>query len=185
MFHFSEYGGELAHARWRHMIRCLVDHHITGYVVFVLVSTEWVIVCPVSCKIRAVILLLHANNMSATEIHRELLPVRGQNVMIEGNVREWCRLFRDWRENRCSPRRTKFSAGHQQRVMILFKFLAIIFVKEVASRLWNFSVNFYKFSHTLYYEIITVSLGCYKFCARWVPKMLSGATESREWLRLS
>jgi hypothetical protein len=55
----------------------LVNHHITGHLVFVLVSTGCVIMCPVSgklasCKIRAVIRFLLAKNMSAAEIHREL-----------------------------------------------------------------------------------------------------------------
>jgi hypothetical protein len=33
-------GGELAHARYRHMTHCLVKHRITGHLVFVLVTTE-------------------------------------------------------------------------------------------------------------------------------------------------
>jgi hypothetical protein len=58
---------------------CLVNHHITGHLVFVLVSTEGVIMCPaidnpVSCKIRAVVRFLQAKNWSV-EIHRELCAV--------------------------------------------------------------------------------------------------------------
>jgi hypothetical protein len=45
---------------------------------------------PTSCKIHALICFLHAKNMSAAEIHRELrVAVYNQNVMSEG--REWCR----------------------------------------------------------------------------------------------
>jgi hypothetical protein len=33
--------------------------------------------------------------MSAAEIHRELCAVYGQNVMSEGTVRQWCRMFKD------------------------------------------------------------------------------------------
>jgi hypothetical protein len=34
------------------------------------------------------------------EIHRELrAAVYGQNVMSEGNVRQWCRMFKDERTN--------------------------------------------------------------------------------------
>jgi hypothetical protein len=52
------------------MTHCLVNHHITGHLVFVVVSTESVIMCPVidnptSFEIRA-------KNMSAAEIHRDL-----------------------------------------------------------------------------------------------------------------
>jgi hypothetical protein len=47
---------------------------------FVLFSTEWVTMCPVIdnptiCVIHAVIRFLHAKNMSAVEIHRELCAV--------------------------------------------------------------------------------------------------------------
>jgi hypothetical protein len=56
-----------------------------------------------SWEIPAVILFLHAINMSAAEIQRELrTPVYGQNVMSEGTVKQWCRMFRDGRENKRS-----------------------------------------------------------------------------------
>jgi hypothetical protein len=48
-----------------------------------------------SCEIRAVIRFLHDKNMNAAEIHRELCAVYGQNVMSEGTVRQWCRMFID------------------------------------------------------------------------------------------
>jgi hypothetical protein len=34
-------------------------------------------------------------NMSGVEIHDELCMVYGQNVMNEGTVRQWCRMFKD------------------------------------------------------------------------------------------
>jgi transposase len=53
---------------------------------------------PASCEICAVIRVLHAKSMSAAEIHRELCAVvYGQNVMSEGTVRQWRRMFRDGR----------------------------------------------------------------------------------------
>jgi hypothetical protein len=71
------------------MTHCIVNHHTTGHLVFVLDSTEWVkmgpaIDNPISCEIRAIILFLHAKIMSTLEIHRELCTVYGQNVMSEG-----------------------------------------------------------------------------------------------------
>jgi hypothetical protein len=54
---------------------------------------------PASCKIRALICLLHAKKMSAAEIHRELGMVYSQNVMDEGTVRQWCKMFKDGRTN--------------------------------------------------------------------------------------
>jgi transposase len=54
---------------------------------------------PASYEIRAVIRFLHAKNMSASEIHHELSAVYGQNIMSEGTVREWCRMFKAGRTN--------------------------------------------------------------------------------------
>jgi hypothetical protein len=76
---------------------CLVNHHITGQLMFVLFSTEWVMMCPVidnlaSCEIHTAIHFLHAKNMSAVEIHCELCMVYAQNIMSEGTVRQWCRI---------------------------------------------------------------------------------------------
>jgi hypothetical protein len=50
---------------------------------------------PASCEIRAVILFLHAKNVSAVEIHRELWVVYGQTAVSQGTVRQWCRMFKD------------------------------------------------------------------------------------------
>jgi hypothetical protein len=57
---------------------------------------------PVSCEIRTVIRFLHAKNMSVAEIRRELCAVYDQNLMSEGTVRQWCRMFKDGRPNKCS-----------------------------------------------------------------------------------
>jgi hypothetical protein len=54
---------------------------------------------PASCKIRAVIRFLHVKTLSAVEIYRELCTVYGQNLMSEGTVRQWCRMFIDRRTN--------------------------------------------------------------------------------------
>jgi tRNA A37 methylthiotransferase MiaB len=56
--------------------------------------------------------------------------------------------------------------------MILFKILNKKCLKDAVSQCQHFRVNFHKF-HALY-EIITVAIGCHKFCARWIPKMITG-----------
>jgi hypothetical protein len=56
-----------------------------------------------SCEIRAIVHFHQARNMNAEEINRELCAVYGQNVMSEGIVRQWCRMFKDGRTNKCSP----------------------------------------------------------------------------------
>jgi transposase len=50
---------------------------------------------PTSCEIR----IAHDINMSAAEIHHELCAIYSQNVMSEGTVRQWCRMFKDERTN--------------------------------------------------------------------------------------
>jgi hypothetical protein len=37
--------------------------------------------------------------MTATEIHHVLCAAYSQNLMSEGNVRQWCRTFKDERTN--------------------------------------------------------------------------------------
>jgi hypothetical protein len=62
------------------MAHCLVSHHITGNLVFVLVPVEPVMMChatdnPTFCEIRTLIRFLDAKNMSAAEILLELCLV--------------------------------------------------------------------------------------------------------------
>jgi hypothetical protein len=53
-----------------------------------------------SCEVRAPVCFLHPKNMRAAEIRRELCAaVYGKNVMSEGTVRQWCRMFKDGRIN--------------------------------------------------------------------------------------
>jgi hypothetical protein len=54
---------------------------------------------PASYEIRAVLRFLHAKNMSAEELHRELCAVCGQNITREETVRQWCRMFKDGQTN--------------------------------------------------------------------------------------
>jgi hypothetical protein len=86
---------------------CLVSHHITGHLMFVLVSTEQVMMCPpfgnpVSCEISAVIRFLRAKCMRVVEFHREVRAVYGQHATSEGTLRQWCRMFKDGRANKGS-----------------------------------------------------------------------------------
>jgi hypothetical protein len=51
------------------------------------------------------------------------------------------------------------------------------YVKDGASQ-FDLSCEFPQMSITILYEIITVGLGYHKFCARLVPKMLTGAQKT-------
>jgi hypothetical protein len=82
------------------MTHCLVNHHITGHLVFVLVCTELFMMCPAidsptSCEIRAFIRFHHDRSMSAVEIRLELCVVCSQTVMSE----EIIRMFKGWQTN--------------------------------------------------------------------------------------
>jgi hypothetical protein len=59
--------------------------------------------------------------------------------------------------------------------MILFKVLTKKCVKDSASQFQKFRVNF----HKLHAQFSTVRLGYYKFWARWVLKMLTGAHKTQ------
>jgi hypothetical protein len=124
------------------------------------------IVNPTSCEIRPVIRFLHAKSMSAAEIHRELRAVYCQNVISEENVRQLCRMLKDWRtyvhDEERSGRTSVVSddfARSERRHFIM---------SEV-------SCEFSQISRTVLTEIITIRLGYHKFCATWVPKMLTCA----------
>jgi hypothetical protein len=54
---------------------------------------------PAICEIRFVIGFLHNKIMSTAGIHSELWAIFGQNLMSEGNVKQWCRLFKYERTN--------------------------------------------------------------------------------------
>jgi hypothetical protein len=53
------------------------------------------LIIPPSAKFTLVIHFLLAKNMSAAEIHHELCAVYSQNVMNEGTIRQWGRMFKD------------------------------------------------------------------------------------------
>jgi hypothetical protein len=49
---------------------------------------------------------------------------------------------------------------------------------------WRFTISelsceFSQISSTFIYEVITVRLGYHKFCARWLPKMPTGALKTQ------
>jgi hypothetical protein len=161
------------------MTHCLVNHHVTGHLVFILISTEWVMMClaidnPTSCEICALMFFLHTLNMRAVEIHRELcVVVYGQNVVNEGTSRQWCRIFRDGQVNKCSRWRMKWSA-------ICSEWWACSKCWQKICERWCFTITelsceFPQISHIVLYKIITVRLGSHKFCTRWVRRMLTDA----------
>jgi len=51
------------------------------------------------CEIRSVISFLNARNVLPSEIHHQICLVYGDNVMSDGMVRKWVRVFNEGREN--------------------------------------------------------------------------------------
>ncbi|GBN38082.1 hypothetical protein AVEN_233196-1 [Araneus ventricosus] len=54
---------------------------------------------PADCEVRSVIRFLNAKKVKPVEIHRQLVEIYGENVMIDGMVRKWVRQFNDGRTN--------------------------------------------------------------------------------------
>jgi hypothetical protein len=134
--------------------------------------------CPViynraSCKIRAVIRLLHAKNMRAAKIHCELCTVYGQNIMSEGTVRHRCRMFKDGR-----GRTGVHDEERSGQLSVVSDYLVQSVDQKICERqrftFSKLSCEFPQISRTVVYEITTVRLGCHKFCARWAPKIFTG-----------
>ena len=52
-----------------------------------------------NCEIRSVIHFLKARNVLPSEIQHQICQVYGDNVMSDGMVRKWVRMFNEGREN--------------------------------------------------------------------------------------
>jgi hypothetical protein len=113
--------------------------------------------------------------MSAGEIHHEFCAIYGQHVMIEGTVRQWCRMFEDERTNVHDEERSG-------RPPVVSEWSCSKFwPKFVRFTISEFFSKFSQISRTLLYEVIIVRLSYHKFCVTGVPKIL---TKRRGLLRL-
>ncbi|PNF14954.1 hypothetical protein B7P43_G01536 [Cryptotermes secundus] len=112
---------------------------------------------PASCEIRTVFRFLHAKNMNAVEIHRELCPADyGQNVTSEETV---CQDVHD--EARSGgPSVASDDQNISERLRLTISEL---------------SCEFPQISITVLCEVFTVRLGYHKLCAMCVPKLLTDA----------
>ncbi|GBL94849.1 Histone-lysine N-methyltransferase SETMAR [Araneus ventricosus] len=119
---------------------------------------------------RGVIRFLWARKLSAADIHRELCAVYGPNIMSEGVVRQWVRFFKDRRTNihdeSRSGRPSVVSADLMKKIDEKIRLLRNFTITQLSEHLPNIS-------RTILYETATGKLGYRKFCARWVPKMLT------------
>jgi len=51
------------------------------------------------CEMQSLIRFLNARNVLPSEIHHHICQVYGDNVMSDGMVRKWVRMFNEGREN--------------------------------------------------------------------------------------
>ncbi|GBN74721.1 hypothetical protein AVEN_6708-1 [Araneus ventricosus] len=125
---------------------------------------------PAKCEMRGVIRFLWAKKLSAADIHRELCAVHGPNIMSEGVVRQWVRFFKDRRTNihdeSRSGRPSVVSTDLMKEIDEKIRLLSNCTITQLSEHLPNIS-------RTVLYETATGKLGYWKFCARWVPKMLT------------
>ncbi|GBO36303.1 hypothetical protein AVEN_272950-1 [Araneus ventricosus] len=125
---------------------------------------------PAKCEMQEVIRFLWAKKLSAADIHRELCAVYGPNVMSEGVVRQWVFFFKDGRTNihdeSRSGRPSVVSADLIKEIDEKIRLFRNFTITQLSEHLPNISL-------TVLYETVTGKLGCRKFCARCVPKMLT------------
>jgi len=132
-----------------------------------------------SCEVRAVIRFLCAKNHKPIEIYRQICEVYGQGVMSEGRVRQWCIDFKNGRTNIHNEERSG------RPTVVTDELVAKINEKVRENRrftITELSEHFPQISRSLVHEIVVGKLGYHKFCARWVPKLL---TEDHKQQRLA
>jgi hypothetical protein len=125
---------------------------------------------PASCEVRAVIRFLHAKQMNAADIHCELCVLYGPNIMSEGSVRQWCRMFRN------GPTNVHDDEWSGQPSVVNDNLVQSVNKKITENGhfiISELSFEFPQISCTVLYEIVTHKLGCHKFWPRWVSKMLT------------
>jgi hypothetical protein len=130
---------------------------------------------PTSCETRALIRFLHARDMSVVENHHELCAIYGQNSMSDETVRQWFRMFKDGRKMLMMKSEV---VGHLQCDDLVQSADQNICERRHFT-ISEFSYEIPQISRTILYEIIMGRLGYHKFCARWVPKILTGAHEKQ------
>lgn len=131
---------------------------------------------PADCEIRSVIRFLNARNVKPAEIYRQLRDVYGEDVMSEGMVRKWVRMFNSGRTNVHDEDRS----GRPS--LVTDDLVRAVDEKIRENRrftMTTLSDEFQQISRTLLYGIVTDRLGYRKLCSRWVPKMLTDVHKTK------
>jgi hypothetical protein len=111
----------------------------------------------------------YAKNIRAAEIHRQFFTVYGQN-MSEGILRAWRKMFKDWRPNKCSRWRVKWTAGHLLWVMVFFKILP--------KNLWKTELHNFRTLVRISTNFTYCCLRDYRNCARMSHVLCNMSSEN-------
>jgi hypothetical protein len=134
---------------------------------------------PASYEIRAVIHFLHAKNLNPAEIQLELWATINGQSMSEAPITQWCRMFEDGPTDVHDEERS-------DRPFVLYNNLVQNVDQKICEKhLFGISELLCEFTQnlrTVLYKNTTVRLGYQNFCARSVPKMLTGSTKRRDSL---
>uniref|UniRef100_A0A8C5RFZ3 Transposase n=1 Tax=Laticauda laticaudata TaxID=8630 RepID=A0A8C5RFZ3_LATLA len=115
-------------------------------------------------------LFLLTKNYKPIEIFWQLCEVYGDNIITEGGVRQWCIKFKNGRTNVHDEQRS----GHPSIVTDELVTKADDKIHENRCfTVTELSLSFPQISHSLLHKIVTQKLGYHKFCARWVPIILT------------
>ncbi|GBN84032.1 hypothetical protein AVEN_31325-1 [Araneus ventricosus] len=121
------------------------------------------IVDPADCEV------LSVTRFKPAEIHRQLVEIYGENVMIDGMVRKWVRQFNDG----CTSVHDEARSGRPS--VVSDGLVAKVNVKICENRRITIRMlcdEFPQISKTVLHEIVTNRLNYRKLCSRWVPNML-------------
>ncbi|GBN17594.1 hypothetical protein AVEN_200939-1 [Araneus ventricosus] len=122
------------------------------------------------CEVRSVIRFLNANNIKPAEIHRQLVEIYGENVIIDGMVRKWVRQFNDGSTN------VHDEARSGRPSVVNDGLVAKVNEKIRENRRFTIRTLFDEFpqiSKVVLHEIVTNRLNYRKLCSRWFPKMFT------------
>lgn len=125
---------------------------------------------PATCEVRSVIRFLLAKKNKPIEIYRQLCEVYGNDVITEGGVRQWCIRLKNGRTNVHDEERS----GRPS--IVTDEIVSKVDEKIKEDRrftITELSLSFPQISRSLLHKIVTQKLGYHKFCARWVPKILT------------
>jgi len=107
------------------------------------------------CEIRSAIHFLNARNVLPSEIHHQICQVYGDNVMSDGMVRKWVRMFNEGREN-------VHDEAWSGRPFLVNDDLVHKFNKSVCDErhftISDLSLQFPQISRTLLYNIVSSGL---------------------------